>query len=196
MATMMTYLRSFTHAFCWALVAGLLFAIAPSLSAGATDALFIFYQPLLPMLFMLWLWTAVVSFFEAYYIRYDACFAAEHLKFLLSAGDLARIAESCTTLMSISVSAYILLASNNYNMLAGYQPGVFYSAIAMLLANPLDFAHGTNYSPQRWFFLDTLRRVILPFQVRVLVLQSIDLVIMHSSVYPVFTASANCPNPA
>lgn len=146
-------------------MAGLLFAIAPALSTGATDALFIFYQPLLPMLFMLWLWTAVVSFFEAYYIRYDACFATEHLKFLLSADDLTRIAESFTTLMSLSVSAYILLVDNGYMVLASYQPGIFFAAVAMLLANPLDLAQDTNYSPQRWFFLDTLRRVMLPFQV-------------------------------
>lgn len=161
----MLYIRSFTHALCWALAAALLFAVAPSLSAGATDALFIFYQPLLPMLVMLWLWTVVVSFFEAYYVRYDACFATEHLKFLLSADDLTRIAESFTTLMSLSVSAYVLLVINGYVVLASYQPGVFFAAVAMLLANPLDLAQDTNYSPQRWFFLDTLRRVVLPFQV-------------------------------
>ena len=120
---------------------------------------------MLPMLLMLWLWTAVIAFFERYYIRYDACFAAEHLKFLLSSGDLARVAESLTTLMAASVSAFILLVSSNYILLASYQPGIFFAAITMYLANPLDFAQENAYSSQRWFFLDTLRRVILPFQV-------------------------------
>lgn len=158
--------RSVFHALCWAAAGSLLFWIAPSLPAGATDALFIFYQPMLPMLLMLWLWTVVVAFFEKYYVRYDACFAAEHLKFLLSAADLARVAESLTTLMAASISAYIILVSNNYIVLASYQPGIFFAGIAMFLANPLDFAQEMAYSSQRWFFLDTLRRVILPFQVR------------------------------
>eukprot|EP00892_Ulva_mutabilis_P010445 jgi/Ulvmu1/7773/UM004_0002.1 len=157
-------MRKLINALSWALAAGLLFAIAPALPAGATDALFIFYQPMLPMLLMLWLWTLVVSFFEAYYIRYDACFAAEHLKFLLSADALATLAESFTTLMAVSVSAYIMLASNGYFLLASLQPGLFFVAIAIFLANPLDFTHDTTYGAQRWFFLETLRRVVLPFQ--------------------------------
>ena len=162
-----TNMRHFSHTLCWTLAAGLLFAIAPSLPAGATDALFIFYQPMLPMLLMLWLWTFVIFFFEKYFIRYDACFAAEHLKFLLSADALTAIAESLTTIMALSVSAYIILARNGYTVLASFQPGIFFAGIAMYLANPLDFTHEMSYSPQRWFFLDTLRRVTLPFQVRI-----------------------------
>ena len=40
------------------------------------DLFWLYFQPLLPVAAMLWLWAAAVRLFEGRGIRYDACFSA------------------------------------------------------------------------------------------------------------------------
>lgn len=49
-----------------------------------TELFHIYYQPLLVLLAMLWLWGANVRFFEAARVRYAVCFAPPDQAFLLS----------------------------------------------------------------------------------------------------------------
>ena len=168
----LNYVERLVHVTSWTITVLLLLLLVPSLPDGVIDALFIFYQPLLPFLLMLWLWIVVVWFFEAYTIRYQACFASEHLQFLVSAPALTRIAAAFTTALAIGVSAFILLVHNGLFQFASWQPALLLIVLLLMLANPLDGVIDSTTSAQRWFFLDTFRRVVLPFQVRLKIANS------------------------
>jgi hypothetical protein len=137
------------------------------LAAPAKEALFIFYQPVFHILCMLWLWSAVIWYFEERAVRYEACFASEHLKYLLPSKAITEVAAAFTTIAVVSAAAFIFCSSRGEIGLAAYQPAWMFLGIAIMLFNPLDMAVEDSYGPQRWFFLNTLRRVLLPFQVRV-----------------------------
>jgi EXS family len=138
---------------------------APAQPSPVVEALFIFYQPILCFLVMLWLWAILVHFFESNQVRYEACFASEHLRHLLSGPSLKYIASVFTTVTAVSASVFIFSASREHFTLASYQPTLLYVILWTLLMNPLDFVFDSLHAQQRWFFLDTLRRVVLPFQV-------------------------------
>ena len=139
---------------------------AGHMKGSAQQALFIFYQPVAHILAMLWLWTAIVAFFEQYAVRYDACFSTEHLKFLLSARALADLAAAFTTVLALSAAIFVICCARGNTELAAFQPTLMYGAIIIILANPFDAENESLFAPQRLFFLKTLRRVILPVQVR------------------------------
>lgn len=61
------------------------------LSEPNRDLWFLYFQPPLPMLAMLWLWAAAVRLFERRRIRYEACFAADHQRFLLRSAQLFQV---------------------------------------------------------------------------------------------------------
>jgi hypothetical protein len=164
--SVLQYAEKLLHATCWTIAVLLLFLLVPSLSDGAIDALFIFYQPILPFVLMLWLWTLLVWFLDTYMIRYQACFASEHLQFLVSYTALTNVATAFTTALAVGVSVFVLLLHNGMVVHASLQPAMLLVVFVGLLANPLDGIIDNSTTAQRWFFLDTLRRVVLPFQVR------------------------------
>jgi hypothetical protein len=55
------------------------------------DLYFLYYQPFLPMLAMLWLWGTAVRFWERRRIRYDVCFLSEDQRYLLRSGQLFQV---------------------------------------------------------------------------------------------------------
>lgn len=61
---------------------------------------FLYYQPFLPMLAMLWLWGTAVRFWERRRIRYDVCFSAEDQRYLLRSGQLFQVG-ACAGLPSM-----------------------------------------------------------------------------------------------
>jgi EXS family len=138
---------------------------APAQPGPVLDALFIFYQPIICFLVMLWLWAILIHFFESSSVRYEACFAQEHLRFLLSGPSLQYIASIFTTVTMASLALFIFSCAYGYVTLASYQPHVLYLVLLTLLMNPLDYVYDHMHSQQRWFFMITLRRVVLPAQV-------------------------------
>ncbi len=56
---------------------------------------FLYYQPFLPMLAMLWLWGTAVRFWERRRIRYDVCFSAEDQRYLLRSEQLFQVGACC-----------------------------------------------------------------------------------------------------
>lgn len=164
-SSVLQYLDRLVHVTSWTITVLLLLLLVPSLPDGVIDALFIFYQPLLPFLLMLWLWIVVVWFFETYMIRYEACFASKHLPFLVSSAALTRIAAAFTTALALGVSTFLLLVQNGLVEYASWQPTLLLIVMLGMVANPLDGVIDNATTSQRWFFLDTVRRVILPFQV-------------------------------
>lgn len=61
-------------------------------SEEAYNELFhIYYQPLIVMLSMFWLWGIAVRIFELMAIRYEACFSAQEQKHLLSSRQVYQV---------------------------------------------------------------------------------------------------------
>jgi hypothetical protein len=149
----------------WIVCLYVLYLEVPRLSEPASQALFIFYQPVVHILSMLWLWSAVIAVFETFMVRYEACFASEHLKFLLSCSALADMASAFTTVLALSVAAFAFCCNRSAIEIASYQPGLMYMGLLIILFNPMDVNNESSYGPQRWFFLRTVLRVFVPIQV-------------------------------
>ena len=73
------------------LLAVIFIPLAFSMSGPAVAAIFIFYQPIVVLLTMLWLWTVVIWFFERKSIKYSVCFMSDHHRHLMSVGELTHI---------------------------------------------------------------------------------------------------------
>ena len=67
------------------------------MEAAAWDLLLLYFCPLLPVVFMLWLWSLNVRHFELRRVEYELCFSIRERKFLAPHADLARV-RGCTVL--------------------------------------------------------------------------------------------------
>lgn len=65
---------------------------------------YLYYQPLVPAVAMLWAWAAAVAMFEARAIKYDVCFSAADQQRLLPASALYQV--SC---MACCVTAVLAM---------------------------------------------------------------------------------------
>ena len=117
---------------------------------------------------MLWLWAIVVAFFESYQVRDEACFAQEHLKFLLGSRALFDIAGAFSAALCLSTAFYSAACRHSAYDLAAYQPALLFTIILLLLATPFGVDESgaqSLYATQRLFFVKTIRRVFVPIQV-------------------------------
>lgn len=78
-------------------------------AAHQAGLFWLYYQPLLPAVAMLWMWAAAVRFFEGRVIKYDVCFSPQDQKYLLPSRSIFQVglqfALVCT--LRISLSAQI-----------------------------------------------------------------------------------------
>lgn len=72
-------------------------------SKAEQDIFFLYYQPFLPMLAMLWFWGINVRYFERHHVRYDNCFSTEDQRYLLRSGQLFQ-ASHCQQLGAAAVA--------------------------------------------------------------------------------------------
>jgi hypothetical protein len=61
------------------------------LDGEAIGLFYLYYQPLIPAVAMLWAWAAAVAMFEARAIKYDVCFSAADQQKLLPASALYQV---------------------------------------------------------------------------------------------------------
>lgn len=61
------------------------------LNAISLPPFFIYFQPLLPALLMLWLWVLNLHYFERNSVDFEACFSSRDRKSLVSSGDVAQV---------------------------------------------------------------------------------------------------------
>jgi hypothetical protein len=61
------------------------------LDGEAVGLFYLYYQPLVPAVAMLWAWAAAVAMFEARAIKYDVCFSAADQQRLLPASALYQV---------------------------------------------------------------------------------------------------------
>ncbi|KAI7841272.1 hypothetical protein COHA_005045 [Chlorella ohadii] len=121
---------------------------------------FLYYQPFLPMLAMLWLWGTAVRFWERRRIRYDVCFSAEDQRYLLRSGQLFQIANVLTSVILSSGLAFAYLLAYGLPHLASYLPGALYCSLLALFLFPGPVLERDS----RLFFGRTLWRIFTPLR--------------------------------
>lgn len=55
------------------------------------DLFYIYYQPIIPIVVMFWLWGIAVRIFERNHIRYDVCFSVKDQRYLLFSRQLFQV---------------------------------------------------------------------------------------------------------
>lgn len=124
------------------------------------DAYFLYYQPFMPMLAMLWFWALAVRTFERRRIRYEVCFSPEDQRFLLRSSQLFQICNVLTALVLCSGFAFAYLVAYGQPHVAAYHPPLLYGTLLALLLFP-----GTLlFRESRLFFGQTLWRVATPLR--------------------------------
>ncbi|CAM6086700.1 unnamed protein product [Calypogeia fissa] len=119
---------------------------------------FAYYNPLIMVAVMLWLWGVNIFVFLRSRVSYAKVFDLDHNH--LTHREIWKIAAWVTVIVVTSLSAYLYLESHGATQLAASQPVLIYCLLPLLLAMPLD----VFYSSSRFYFLNTVVRIIFPFQ--------------------------------
>lgn len=119
---------------------------------------FLYYNPLLLVGMMIWLWGINIWVFMTCRINYAKIFELDSSH--LSYKETWTIASWVTVIVLTSMTAYLYLSSHGEGSLAASQPVLLYSVLPLIMVLPVD----VFYVSSRIFFLRTLVRIILPFQ--------------------------------
>ncbi|KAJ1266151.1 hypothetical protein BS78_08G128900 [Paspalum vaginatum] len=119
---------------------------------------FLYYNPLLLVALMIWLWGVNLWVFAQSSVNYAKVFdlAQTHL----SHREIWRCATWLTLIVPTSMTAYLYLYSHGEVSLAASQPVLLYAILLMILLSPFDMF----YLSSRFYFLRTVWRIILPLQ--------------------------------
>ncbi|KAL6623493.1 hypothetical protein ACP70R_033372 [Stipagrostis hirtigluma subsp. patula] len=120
---------------------------------------FLYYNPLLLVALMIWLWGINLWVFAQSSVNYSRVFdlAQTHL----SHREIWRCATWLTLIVPTSMTAYLYLYSHGEVSLAASQPVVLlYAVLLIILLSPFDMF----YLSSRFYFLRTVWRIILPLQ--------------------------------
>ncbi|GMH43680.1 hypothetical protein BSKO_11602 [Bryopsis sp. KO-2023] len=129
-------------------------------SDAGHDLVYIYFQPLVPVLLMLWLWGVNVGYFETSGIKYDALFGNEERRFLLRGDQIFELAAAATTLTSGSAAAFVMALTVQNTKLASLIPVGLYGCLVLSALCPFNALHKST----RLHFSSTFRRVVLPVQ--------------------------------
>lgn len=119
---------------------------------------FLYYNPLLLVTFMVWLWGVNLWVFAQSTVNYAKIFDLDHNH--LTHWEIWKCATWMTIIVPTSMTAYLYLYSHGEVYLAASQPVILYAIVLMLLIFPFDIF----YLSSRYYFLRTLWRIILPLQ--------------------------------
>ncbi|XP_058737271.1 uncharacterized protein LOC131609589 isoform X2 [Vicia villosa] len=119
---------------------------------------FLYYNPLLLVTIMVWLWGVNVWVFLQSNISYPKIFDIDlnHL----THKEIWKCSTWMTILVPTSMTSYLYLYSHGEVSLAASQPVLLYIFVAMLLIFPFDIF----YLSSRYFFLRTILRIAFPLQ--------------------------------
>lgn len=119
---------------------------------------FLYYNPLLLVTFMVWLWGVNLWVFAQSTVNYAKIFDLDHNH--LTHREIWKCATWMTIIVPTSMTAYLYLYSHGEVYLAASQPVILYAIVLMLLIFPFDIF----YLSSRYYFLRTLWRIMLPLQ--------------------------------
>ncbi|XP_074272415.1 uncharacterized protein LOC141596212 [Silene latifolia] len=119
---------------------------------------FLYYNPLLLMTLMVWLWGINLWVFSQANVPYTKIFDLDQNH--LTHGEIWKCATWMTIVVPTSMTAYLYLYSDGEVGLAASQPVFLYVAVITLLIFPFDIF----YLSSRYYLLRTLWRIVLPLQ--------------------------------
>lgn len=119
---------------------------------------FLYYNPLLLVTLMVWLWGINLWVFAQSSVNYAKVFdlAQNHL----THREIWKSATWMTIVVPTSMTAYLYLYSHGEVSLAASQPVILYAIVLMILIFPFDIFHLSS----RYYLLRTFWRIILPLQ--------------------------------
>ncbi|KAL4340677.1 hypothetical protein GQ457_08G022910 [Hibiscus cannabinus] len=119
---------------------------------------FLYYNPLLLVALMVWLWGLCLWVFSQSTVNYSKIFELDQNH--LTHREIWKCSIWMTIIVPTSMTTYLYLYSHGEVSLAASQPVILYVAVALLLAFPFDIF----YFSSRYFLLRTLWRIALPLQ--------------------------------
>ncbi|TYJ08730.1 hypothetical protein E1A91_A11G093800v1 [Gossypium mustelinum] len=119
---------------------------------------FLYYNPLLLVTMMVWLWGVCLWVFSQSTINYAKIFDLDSNH--LTHREIWKSSIWMTVIVPTSMTAYLYLYSHGEVALAASQPVILYVAVALVLIFPFDIF----YFSSRYFLLRTLWRIALPLQ--------------------------------
>ncbi|XWS77125.1 hypothetical protein CRYUN_Cryun01aG0235100 [Craigia yunnanensis] len=119
---------------------------------------FLYYNPLLLVTMMVWLWGVCLWVFSQSTVNYAKIFDLDQNH--LTHREIWKCSIWMTIIVPTSMTAYLYLYSHGEVSLAASQPVILYAAVALVLVFPFDIF----YLSSRYFLLRTLWRIALPLQ--------------------------------
>ncbi|KAJ6959312.1 hypothetical protein NC653_037590 [Populus alba x Populus x berolinensis] len=119
---------------------------------------FLYYNPLLLVTMMVWLWGVNLWVFAQSTISYAKIFDLDQTH--LTHGEIWKVATWMTIIVPTSMTAYLYLYSHGEVSLAASQPVLLYCAVSLVLIFPFDIF----YLSSRYYLLRTLWRIVFPLQ--------------------------------
>ncbi|GMP51887.1 hypothetical protein CsSME_00017939 [Camellia sinensis var. sinensis] len=119
---------------------------------------FLYYNPLLLVTMMVWLWGVNLWVFALASVPYSKIFDLDQNH--LTHREIWKCATWMTIVVPTSMTAYLYLYSHGEVLLAAFQPVLLYAAVATVLLFPFDIF----YLSSRYFLLRTLWRIVFPLQ--------------------------------
>ncbi|XWS68511.1 hypothetical protein CRYUN_Cryun04dG0096800 [Craigia yunnanensis] len=119
---------------------------------------FLYYNPLLLVTTMVWLWGINLWVFSQSNVNYVKIFDLDQNH--LTHREIWKCATWMTIIVQTSMTAYLYLYSHGEVSLAASQPVLLYFAVMMILIFPFDIF----YFSSRYYLLRTLWRIVLPLQ--------------------------------
>ncbi|XP_077211980.1 uncharacterized protein LOC143847152 isoform X2 [Tasmannia lanceolata] len=119
---------------------------------------FLYYNPLLLVTMMVWLWGVNLWVFAQSSVNYAKIFDLDHNH--LTYREIWKCATWMTIIVPSSMTAYLFLYSHGEVSLAASQPVILYAVVMMALIFPFDIF----YLSSRYYLLRTFWRIILPLQ--------------------------------
>ncbi|KAL5730402.1 hypothetical protein ACHQM5_003226 [Ranunculus cassubicifolius] len=119
---------------------------------------FLYYNPLLLVTMMVWLWGLNLWVFSRSTVSYTKVFDLDQNH--LTHKEIWKSATWMTIVVPTSMTSYLYLYSHGEVSLAAFQPVLLYAAVAFLLIFPFDIF----YLSSRYYLLRTFWRIILPLQ--------------------------------
>ncbi|XP_058102336.1 uncharacterized protein LOC131246336 isoform X2 [Magnolia sinica] len=119
---------------------------------------FLYYNPLLLVTMMVWLWGVNLWVFTQSSVNYSKIFDLDNT--YLTHREIWKCATWMTIVVPTSMTAYLYLYSHGEVSLAASQPVILYAAVLMILIFPFDIF----YLSSRYYLMRTLWRIALPLQ--------------------------------
>ncbi|KAJ9176936.1 hypothetical protein P3X46_012197 [Hevea brasiliensis] len=119
---------------------------------------FLYYNPLLLVTMMVWLWGVNLWVFAQSTVSYAKIFDLDQNH--LTHREVWKVATWMTIIVPTSMTAYLYLYSHGELSLAASQPVLLYFAVLMFLIFPFDIF----YLSSRYYLLRTLWRIVFPLQ--------------------------------